>query len=141
MLSTVKFNSIIGFCFILLTHKGHVTQGGLLQDFQPNLASSSVVRCQGLFRPRVPGCTAPACTANLLTLYQHRASNQYKVRILRFSQLLKGKQQYSRQHLNGSIPTRFSVSLPLLDFSNFIRTGISKLISHCALLHINFNGF
>ena len=46
------------------------------QEFQP---SYDIFRrwCQGLFRPQVPRAS-PAYTAQLLTLHQHRANNQYR---------------------------------------------------------------
>ena len=59
--------------FILLTHEGSHRE--IYQEFQP--CYDIFCRwCQRLFRPRVP-CT-PAYTAQLLTLYQYRANNQYR---------------------------------------------------------------
>ena len=56
------------------THEGSHRE--VYQEFQP---SYDIVRrwCQRLFRPQVP-CTPRAYTAQLLTLHQHRANDQYR---------------------------------------------------------------
>ena len=59
--------------FFLLAHNGSHRE--VYQEFQPSY-DTVCRRCQGLFRPQVP-CT-PVYTAQLLTLHQHRANNQFK---------------------------------------------------------------
>ena len=65
---------VMFFCFILLTH-----MWSHRKLYRKLLASYEISRrwCQGLFRTKVP-CAPPTYTVQLLTLYQHRANNQYR---------------------------------------------------------------
>ena len=61
------------FFLILLTHKGSHREA--YGDFQPSLTSSAG-GAKGFSDHRFHA--APAYTAQLLTLHQHRANNQYR---------------------------------------------------------------
>ena len=61
------------FFSILLTHKGSHREA--YRDFQPSLTSSTG-GSKGFSDHRF--CAPPAYTAQLLTLHQHRANNQYR---------------------------------------------------------------
>ena len=63
------------FSVILLTHEGS-HPGRSIRNSNPVITSSTARWCQGLFRPQVPR-EPPAYTAQLLSLHQHRANNQY----------------------------------------------------------------
>ena len=80
---------------------------------------------------------SPAYTAQLLTLHQHRANNQYIGRLIKSSRLFMGYQQHSSNTWTVSHPG-YKPSSTLLDFSDRTRTCISKLISRCTLFFALF---
>ena len=98
------------------------------RDFQTSLTSSAGgAKGWSEHRFRVP----PAYTAQLLTLHQHRANNQYRTAnqiesILRVS-------SSTQATLERSLASKYEPTSKLLDFSDCTRTGIFKLISRCAL--------
>ena len=113
------------FCSIMLTHKRSHKE--VYRDFQPSLTSFAGGAKGGSdHRFRVP----PDYTAQLPTLHQHRANNQYRTANQIYPTL--GVAAALRQHLN-SLPSKYYPSSTLLNFSDRTRTGISKLISRCAL--------
>ena len=113
------------FCFILLTHKGSHRE--VYQEFQ---SSYDIFRrwCQGMFKPQVP-CTH-SYTAQLLTLYQHRANNQYRMADQIYSTL---RVSSNTQATLEQSPVHVQPSIIFLDFSDCTRTGFSKFICRSSL--------
>ena len=99
--------------FFLLFHPADprgITSREVYQDFQPNLTSSAG-GAKSCLDHRF--CAPLDHTAQLLTLHQLRANNQYRTA------------NQTRQHLN-SLPFKYYPSSTLLDFSDCMRIGISN---------------
>ena len=93
---TFQFVASVIFFSILLTNEG--SHRDVYRDFQPSLTSSAGgAMGWSDHRFRVP----PAYTAQLLTLHQHRANNQYRTWLIKYSQL-QGLAATLRQHLNST---------------------------------------
>ena len=113
----------IFFCFFFLTHER--SHRVLYWDFCPGLTTFP-----GLLTRFVQ--TTGSMLASKPTLsHQHRANNQYRTTNLikpRLSVNVNSRMQTTREQRR-SLPSKLQLSFMLFDFSDHMRTGISKLTS------------
>ena len=111
-------------CFILLTHEGSHREVYL--EFQPGYdifhrSGAKVVQTTaGSVHPQ------PAYTAQLLTLRQHGANNQYIGPLIKCSRLY-GLAETLKQHLN-SLPTYFACCFLLYTHIYLIRIRCNQIL-------------